>query len=160
MSELHIGIGDYKISKRKGDVLKTFALGSCVAVMVYDKVNNMAALIHIALPDSSIDSVKAKARPAYFADTGLAKMFNEISSLGTNRKNVWIKIAGGANIMDENNTFNIGKRNILAVKKWLWKNRFGVIKEDVGGMGSRTVSLNVDDGTITISSGSEIIKIL
>lgn len=158
MSELHVGIGDYKISKRNGDILKTFGLGSCVAVMLYDKVNNMAALIHIALPDSSIDDVKAKARPAYFADTGLAKMFNEISSMGTTRRDVWIKIAGGANIMDDNKTFNIGKRNILAVKKWLWKNRFGVIKEDVGGTGSRTVSFSVDNGDIIISSGKEVLR--
>jgi len=158
VSELKVGIGDYKMSSRPGDVLKTFGLGSCVAVMVYDKVNKMGAMIHIALPDSTIDEVKAAARPAYFADTGLAKMFNEISGKGTSRRDVWIKIAGGASIMDSKNTFDIGRRNALAIKKWLWKNRFGVLKEDIGGTGSRTVTFNTEDGDIIISLGNKELK--
>lgn len=160
MSSVHVGIGEYRISSTPGDSLKTFGLGSCVAVMVYDKVSKLGALIHIALPDSSIDAQKAAARPAYFADTGLAKMFNELSARGTSRRNIWIKIAGGASIMDEGKTFDIGRRNVLAIKKWLWKNRFGVLKEDVGGSISRTVTFGVDDGEVIISRGTEVLRVL
>ncbi len=155
MSTLHVGIGEYIISSNPEDVLKTYGLGSCVAVMVYDKVEKMGALIHIALPDSSIDPEKAADRPAYFVDTGMAKMFNEISAKGTSRRNVWIKIAGGASIMDAQKTFDIGRRNALAIKKWLWKHRFGVLKEDIGGTGSRTVTFRIEDGDIILSSGNK-----
>ncbi len=158
MSSIHVGIGEYKITSRAGDFLKTYGLGSCVAVMVYDKVNKMGGLIHIALPDSRIDPEKAVARPSYFADTGLAEMFNDISSRGTSRRDVWIKIAGGASIMDAEKRFDIGRRNALAVKKWLWKNRFGVLKEDIGGTGSRTVTFGVDDGDILISLGNKELR--
>ena len=54
--------------------------------------------------------------------------------------------------MDPNNTFSIGKRNILAIKKILWKFGMGAVAEDVGGGISRTVSVDVDGGRVTISS--------
>ncbi len=158
MSIIHVGIGEYRVTNDPEDILKTFGLGSCVAVMMYNRIHRMGALIHIALPDSSIDPEKAVSRPAYFADTGLALMFNEISSMGTSRKDVWIKIAGGSSIMDDKRTFDIGRRNALAVKKWLWKNRFGVLEEDIGGNESRTVTFKVEDGDIVISLGNKDLR--
>ena len=54
--------------------------------------------------------------------------------------------------MDPNGTFNIGKRNVLAIRKILWKLRLGARKEDVGDNFSRTVSVDVDTGKVLISS--------
>jgi len=54
--------------------------------------------------------------------------------------------------MDPNNTFNIGKRNALSVKKVLWKYGLGSVAEDLGATYSRTVSVAVSSGEITLSS--------
>lgn len=156
MAQINVDIGDFKISGSAGDVIKTFALGSCVAVIIYDKVKKIGGMIHIALPDSTIDTEKAALRPAYFADTGLPLMIEQMKKMGVVKDNIWIKIAGGANIMDPNGVFDIGKRNILAVKKVLWKSALGPVAEDVGGTLSRTVSLSLEDGRIVLSnSGKE-----
>ena len=40
MGKLIVGVGDYKVSNNSEDEIKTFALGSCVAVIVYDKKKN------------------------------------------------------------------------------------------------------------------------
>lgn len=151
MGQIIVDVGDYKISGEMGDVIKTFALGSCVAVMIYDQTSHIAGMIHIALPDSAIDQAKAMARPAYFADTGLALMIEDMKKLGVTRQNIWIKIAGGANIMDPNGVFDIGKRNVLAVKKVLWKSNLGPVAEDIGGDKSRTVYFSVETGAIVLS---------
>ncbi len=152
MSAINVGIGEYGISKNKKDMIKTFALGSCVAVIVYDRLQRAAGLVHIALPDSSINEDKAKKTPGYFVDTGLPLLFKRMNGSGKVSNSLMIKIVGGSNIMDSNRRFDIGKRNVLAIKKYLWKNRMGVISEDVGGSISRTVSVTVETGEVRISS--------
>ena len=155
MAQLVVGIGEYSVSNNSQDVIKTFALGSCVAVMMYDKIKKIAGLVHIALPDSDISSEKREKLPGYFADTGLPILIDEMKKKGAILANMWIKMVGGANVLDTNYNFDIGSRNVLAVKKILWKLNLGIISEDIGGKIARTCWINVDDGQITISSKSK-----
>ncbi len=154
MATLVAGIGDLVASKSQSDELKTFALGSCVAVIVRDPTSFITGLLHIALPDNAVNLDKAALTPAYFANTGIPLLFNKMKELGLNRmgNHLMIKLAGGANISDENNVFNIGKRNILAVKKILWQMGMGPVAEDLGGNISRTVTVNVNTGKIVVTS--------
>lgn len=150
-----IGIGEFKIAKSQTDSLKTYALGSCVAVLIYDTDNKIAGLIHIALPESKVNAKKAERLPGYFADTGLPLFLKSYRDAGGNPAKAKIKLVGGASIMDENKTFDIGRRNVIAIKRHLWKNRLGVVKADVGGSRSRTVSIDVADGKVIISNSKE-----
>ena len=149
---LDVGIGEWKVSNRRDDIIKTYALGSCVAVITYDQKNGVAGLIHIALPESKVNPGKAERLPGYFADTGLPLLVRGMERRGAEKKNIRVRIAGGASIMDENRNFDIGRRNTIAVKRFLWKNGLGVIREDTGGNSSRTVAINVADGVITVSN--------
>lgn len=155
MAQINVGIGEVAVSKNPDEVLKTFGLGSCVAIIALDPKVRTVALIHIALPDSSINPDKAKQLPGYFADTGIPHMFGEMSKQGSqpNGKGLIIKLVGGAQVMDPNQRFNIGKRNVLAIKKILWKYNLAVVAEEVGGNISRTVDVNVKTGRVTISQG-------
>jgi len=159
MSVVNVGIGEWAVVRNADDIIKTYALGSCIAVIIHDVKNGIVGMIHIALPESSIDPVKAKSRPGYFADTGLPLMIEEMKQLGSLKPNVRIKIAGGASVMDDKGFFDIGKRNLLAAKKILWKSSLGAIAEDTGGEISRTVSVRAGDGETTISSGNKEWKI-
>ena len=145
-----IGIGEYMVSASADDILKTYALGSCVAVMVWDKVNKIAGMVHIALPDSSINPDKAAAKPGYFADTGVPILLQEMKKRGSDLRKLLVKLAGGSSIMDANRKFDIGRRNVIAIKRILWKNGLGVVKEDVGGTISRTVAMEVGTGAISL----------
>jgi len=149
---LNVGIGEYRISGNPEHTIKTFALGSCVGVIAYDPVHRVAGLIHVALPDSKINVKKADACPGYFADTGVPRMLSDMWRMGSSPRNLSIKVVGGSNIMDDAGRFDIGKRNVLAIKKILWRSGLGIISEDVGGDISRTVSLSVADGGVRISS--------
>jgi len=155
MIKTDVGIGEYVVSNNQADIIKTYALGSCVAVIMYDDAKKVAGMIHIALPDSKVNPKKAETRPGFFADTGLPIFIKEMKQKGATRNTSWIKLAGGSNIMDESNTFDIGRRNAIAVKRYLWKNGLGVIKEDIGGNISRTVSITVSTGEVLISNSRE-----
>ncbi|HNY22422.1 MAG TPA: chemotaxis protein CheD [Treponemataceae bacterium] len=159
MSVVNVGIGEWAVARNADDIIKTYALGSCIAVIIHDVKTGIVGMIHIALPESSIDPEKAKSRPGYFADTGLPLMIEEMKQLGSLKQNVRVKIAGGASVMDDKGFFDIGKRNLLAAKKILWKSSLGAIAEDTGGEISRTVSVRALDGETTISSGNQQWKI-
>jgi chemotaxis protein CheD len=153
MSDIILGIGDFGASNTPGSLVKTFALGSCVAVVLLDPKNRAVGMVHIALPDSSINEAKGRERPGYFADLGLPLLLQEMTRYGSAAKGrgLIVKLVGGASIMDNNDTFNIGKRNVLAIKKILWSFGMGAVAEDVGGNHSRTVSVAVNTGKVLVT---------
>jgi chemotaxis protein CheD len=153
MSNIILGIGDYGATDRPGSMVKTYALGSCVAVTMYDPHLHVGGMVHVALPDSKLNRAKGAECPGYFADLGVPLLFEEMVRLGCQRqgRGLVVKLLGGASVMAGNDTFNIGKRNVLAVKKVLWGLGMGPVAEDVGANYSRTVSLYVDSGGVTVS---------
>jgi chemotaxis protein CheD len=155
MSAIHVGIGDLSVSGNPADVIKTFALGSCVAIIAYDKVNKIAGMMHVALPESAINPQKAQEKPGYFADSGMPAFVEALKKASAARTFLVIKLAGGSNIMDDGGRFDIGKRNVLAIRKLLWKHGLGAIAEDVGGSAPRTVAISVASGEVTVSSGDK-----
>jgi len=154
MTRQDVGIGDIRIATGEQEI-KTYALGSCVAVVVWDSSMRIGGMIHIALPEGQINPDKAAEKPGYFADTGLPVLFAELKKAGANRRTCWVKLVGGASILDPSHTFEIGRRNALAVKKYLWKIGLALNAEEIGGNISRTVSLELPTGALTISSGSQ-----
>lgn len=154
MTRNDVGIGDIWVAGGDGE-LKTYALGSCVALVVWDATLLVGGMIHIALPEAQINPEKARDKPGYFADSGLPVLFAELKRLGANRRTCWVKLIGGASILDDKNTFDIGRRNSLAVKKYLWKIGLALNAEDTGGKISRTVGLVLPSGELTISNGNE-----
>ncbi len=153
MADLICGVGDIVVTANPEDTIKTFALGSCVALIIYAPQLKVAGMAHIALPDSTVNPQKAQQKPGYFADTAITELIRRLKKMGI-RKNsqVWIKLVGGANILDKSGKFNIGKRNVLAIKKLLWRYKLGAIAEDVGQDYSRTVVFKVQNGELQISS--------
>lgn len=153
MPTIYVGVGEYAAAKAAGDIIKTMALGSCVGVILLDPDMKIAGMLHVALPDSSISNKRADERPGMFADTGIPALLRDMQKLGcTINGKMIVKLAGGASIMDPDNTFNIGKRNVLAVKKVLWKYKLGARAEDLGGTISRSVTIRVDTGKVLLSS--------
>ena len=151
-SPLVVGVGDMKVSDDPEEVIVTYALGSCIALILYDPVRKAAGMLHYMLPLSKANPEKAKTNPAMFADTGVPLLFKTMFHLGCRRENLVVKAAGGGTIKDEKGVFNIGKRNHTVLRKILWKNEILLSAEDVGGRKSRTVRLYVEDGLTVVSS--------
>jgi chemotaxis protein CheD len=63
--------------------------------------------------------------------------------------------AGGANVMDPCNSFDIGKRNYLALRRILWKAGILLAAEACGGKHSRTVRLEISSGRFWLHESGE-----
>lgn len=150
MAEHVIGISDLKVTNNPADSMITYALGSCIAVAVYDPAAKVGGLLHFMLPDSTLDAAKAKEAPGMFADTGIPLLFKSCYKLGADKKRMVVKVAGGASILDESNFFRIGQKNIMAMRKLFWNNNVLIDAEDTGNNFNRTVRLDVGTGRVFI----------
>ncbi len=155
--DLVVDIADFKTSVDTRDVLVTYSLGRCIGVAVWDPETRVGGMLHYMLPESSLSPAKAKANPAMFGDTGIPALFRAIHELGAVKKRLIVKVAGGSQLLDDNGTFNIGKRNFVMLRKIFWKNSVLIDAEHVGGSLSRTMRLDVGSGRAVLKvRGKEI----
>jgi chemotaxis protein CheD len=136
--------------------LITYALGSCLGLTVYDPAARVGALLHVMMPASTISPEKAAANPFLFVDTAVPLMFRRCYELGAQKERAIVKVAGGASPTTgggDADYFQIGKRNMVQLRKLLWKNGVLLKGEDVGGTASRTMSLSLGTGDVLIKSG-------
>ncbi|HSW30467.1 MAG TPA: chemotaxis protein CheD [Longimicrobiales bacterium] len=152
-----VGVGDMSVSNQPGDLLVTYALGSCLGICIHDPVAGVAGMLHAMLPTATADPERAREKPTKFVDSGLTLLFKEAYRLGARKERIVVKVAGGASATPEGRTdsFQIGKRNIVAFRRLLWMNGVLLQAEDVGGNRSRTVSLDVATGEVVITSNGE-----
>ena len=148
MMTIVVGVADCRTSADPSSTIATYALGSCIAVAVHDPVAKVGGLLHFMLPESSMDRSKAEQNPSMFADTGIPLLFRQAGERGADRKRLVVQLAGGAQMIDAEGVFSIGKRNLLAARKILWQNGIIVRCEAVGGAVSRTVKLEVGSGQL------------
>ena len=151
-----VGISDCKVSRDADSVLITYALGSCIAVALYDPVAKVGGLLHYMLPESAIDAAKAERNPFMFADTGIPHMIEAVRA-ARRRAAAHDGAAGRRRAgMDSQGVFQIGKRNYLAARRILWKTGMLIAAEAVGGEVSRTPRLEIATGRMWVREGGGI----
>lgn len=146
-----VGIGELVVSNHKEDIIKTFALASCVAVTVYSPSKGVAGMIHIALPTPSRDA-NPKEKPGYYATTGIPYFFHKLlAEYGCCKKDLRIGLYGGASSI-HGDIFQIGEKNVAIIKKLLADMNFHYSVDETGGIISRTLTMNVAMGTVEVST--------
>ena len=154
-----IGMADLKVSNDPDDTLITYALGSCLGIVLHDPVAQVAGLLHVMLPSSQLDEAKARAQPAMFMDTGVPLLFKECYRLGGRKERLTVLVAGGSfsGRSDTDDAFQIGKRNMLTLRKLLWKNGVLIHADDTGGVQqSRTMSVKVSTGVVHLRTNGTL----
>jgi chemotaxis protein CheD len=147
-----VGVADMVLSNDSSAEIVTHSLGSCLGITIYDPVKKIGGLLHIMLPDSKIDAAKAVSAPYMFVDTGVPRLFHGAYHLGADRSRLIVKVAGGAQLLDQQGIFNIGVRNYDALEKLLAQNGLKTHATDVGGLSSRTVRLDLTNGNVTVKT--------
>jgi chemotaxis protein CheD len=147
-------VAEARVSDDTETTLVTYALGSCIALLIYDPVARVAGMLHFLLPDSAIDPVKARSKPCMFADTGVRQLLDDACARGAEKRRLVVRVVGGAQVADEPDVFHIGKRNYQALSRILSNVDLLVDAEDVGGNVSRTVRLEVGTGRCWVRNGA------
>ncbi len=149
-----VGVAEMKTSTDPASTIVTHALGSCLGITVYDPAAQVGGMLHVMMPQSNINPEKARLNPFMFVDTGVPKFFQAVFAAGADRSRLVVKVAGGANVNSKGeDRFAIGKRNMVILRKLLWKNGILLSGEDVGGSKPRTMYLDVGNGRVWLVSG-------
>ncbi len=149
---INVEIGDYAVIKCPGRILSN-ALGSCVAIVLYDERNKIGALAHVMLPCAPKNQEIKK--PGKYANTAVQTMISEMKKLGTNRNGrIRAKLIGGAHMFKKNpeDGKSIGNRNVEFAREALKNTKIKLSKEETGGNCARNVTLDTDNGKVIISN--------
>lgn len=148
---IRVGIADVKVAASPR-VLVSQALGSCVAIILYDSQQRVGALAHVMLPTSA--EVEDKSNPAKFADTALETMLDKMRELGAKKERLVAKLAGGACMFSEwgSGSNCIGTRNVEVARRLLCRKGIRLVAEDTGGKEGRSVELHTATGRVVIRS--------
>jgi chemotaxis protein CheD len=150
-----VGIGSLAVSNNPGIILTAYSLGSCLGVTIYDPVCRAGGLLHVMLPQSSINPARAAERPGMFVDTGFAALLRAVYALKAAKHRLLICVAGGAQFLDNSGFFNIGQRNYNCLAQLLIQLGLSIDAQDAGGLVSRTLSLHLRTGEVRLKSSGQ-----
>lgn len=157
--QVTVNISDAKVSADEEVVLATYSLGSCIGLTLYDPKTKVGGMLHYQLPTSTLDADRAKQNPLMFADTGFAYLLGELLKNGADKKRLKVRMAGAAQMLNDNKLFDIGRRNHTAIRKILWQHGMLIEAEHVGGNTPRTMYLAISDGSVTLKMGQETVAL-
>ncbi len=146
-----VNCSEMKISNNPVETLVAFSIGSGMGVTVHDPVGGVGGILNFMLPDSSrANGVNPEKVPFMFADTGIPALLEALYAQDARPDRLKVVIAGGAHILDHTEAFNIGQRNLEALKASLDTYNLTIYHENTGGTNSRTLSLEIESGCSSI----------
>lgn len=155
--EILVETGNLKVSNGF-NTLTTRALGSCVAITLYDKTKKFGGMVHFILPENPGGKKKGK-----YADTGIKLLLEKMIEGEARKENLVAKMIGGAIMFAEftdDVENSIGKRNVKKAKNVLRELGIKLTAYDTGGDYGRSVKFHLSDGKVYINSYKTGVKII
>lgn len=130
--------GEFAVGSDLDNIAFKTLLGSCVAIMFYDKIKKIKGMNHFLLPTTNNSNEDMK-----YGLYSVEAMLNEMYKLGCSRNNMTAKISGGADIMQLNISManSIGHRNVEFAKDFCKSEGFNIISEHTRGGHGRLILL-------------------
>ena len=143
-----VGIGGFAVAAGSNDVIKTFALSTCVGLVYYSMRKRVLGMSHIQLPNSR--SMRTDDSPSRFADSAPEHLMKQMMAQGVSKHELLISLYGGIDSRSEGDMFKVGEKNIGTVKAAL--KALGLVYSDVdtGGSDSRTLVAYVSSGIVEV----------
>lgn len=144
--------GEFAVGNDIEQIAFKTLLGSCVAIMFYDKVTKIKGMNHFLLPKTNNTNDDMK-----YGLYSVEAMLNEMYKLGCSKNNMVAKISGGADIMQLNmSAQSIGFRNVEFAKDFCKSEGFNLLSEHTRGEHGRLILLANDFETfIKVTQKSE-----
>lgn len=154
------GMGDV-VFGREDEVLVTLALGSCIALVLYDDKKKVAGLAHIMQPEP-LSSRENISKLGKYVTTAVPYMLSHLSKMGANISNLKAKMAGGASMFTHTlgaNEKTIGAKNVEKAEQLLKMYGIPIIAKDVLGNVGRSVKFYVSTTELIIKTRNKTYKI-
>jgi chemotaxis protein CheD len=152
--EVHVNVGDAAVLHGRG-VLSSIGLGSCVALVLYDRGTQVGGLAHILLPHEALS--RTPGRASKYATTAVPHLLDAMRALGMvgSVGTLEARLVGGASMFAnllKGGGINMGERNVIATRRALAAAGITLAGEDVGGDYGRSVFFDVATGQLRVTS--------
>lgn len=142
---IRVGIGGMGIGQGTDQIFTV--VGSCIAIMLYDKKVKIGGMIHIMLGYSR----KERENPTKYADTGIPYLVRSLVQQGASASHlVGAKIAGAGEMFSVDPKRNVAINNTKDVQDLLIANQIKLIASDCGGKKGRRVTFFLETGKIHV----------
>ena len=151
-NELVVKVADAKVGMA-GDVLVTYGLGSCVAIVLHDPERKIGGIAHVVLPSHTL--ARDQTMPAKFADTAVPHLLQELRDRGARQEGMVARLIGGASMfapLNPASSVHMGERNVVACRQAVANAGLRIVGEDVGGESGRSLLFDVNAGTVAVRS--------
>lgn len=147
------------MTRSRRSVLTAYGLGSCVGIAVWDPVACVAGLLHFMLPDSSLDLERGRDNPYLYADTGIPALIAMCVRQGASESQLVLRAAGGAQVLNEANVYEIGRRNRTSLQQVLTRSGLRLHSQHLGGAVSRTMRIDSQSGRCWVEEGGNVYEL-
>jgi chemotaxis protein CheD len=147
---MDVQIGQVKAASGQA-ILKSSAIGSCIAVAACDPAGKTAAMAHIMLPGRASVG-KADSEKTKYAHDAIDEIIDKMAQFGSTAGSIKVAVLGGANVLQKADD-TICQANIESTLDYLKKKHLEVVATAVGGTRRRNVWLDIDSRTIYYTEG-------
>ncbi|MBI9069164.1 MAG: hypothetical protein JEZ09_17845 [Salinivirgaceae bacterium] len=153
-TEKFVATGRLATGSQNG-MISTSPLGSCVAVIAYDKTSKIGGIAHIMLPGNSPKDDKAEENK--YAENAIENLLDELKKSGSKNANIEICLVGGANVLKKEND-TIADNLIFSIFKIMKQKKLSIKKTSLGGYERRSATLNLSSGIVNYTVGDSTEK--
>ncbi len=144
-----------ELAVSEGDaVLTSLALGSSLAICMYDQNRHIGGMVHTLLPRSCSGVVRETDKLRY-VDSSVKALCDALLAQGADLADLRAKLAGGARIFSFSQTERqkeVGRENILCARQQLQELGIPLVSEDTGENYGRSVYFHTSDGRLAIET--------
>ena len=152
--DIIISVADLKTGKA-GDVLVTYGLGSCVAIVLYDPAKKLGGFAHVMLPSRSL--ARRDDVPGKTPQSAVPALLEQLVALGANPRRITGRLVGGASLfasLSPPGSIQMGERNVVASREVLNQHGIPLVGELVGGERGRSVWFHIENGAVVVRSAA------
>ena len=144
----------------ESDVIVTNGVGSCIVIVLYDRLSRIGGMAHAILPRLKSPllinlprDVQGK-RFVKYADLAVDTLIEEVIAIGGKKEHIVAKLVGGAHMFSllEGDKFGIGWENTNSARERLAGHNIAIETEVVGGTVGRNVRFDCGTGIVEITT--------
>lgn len=135
-------------------VLISLALGSSLAVCMYDQNRHFGGMVHTLLPRNR-SGIAREADKLRYVNSSVQALCDAMLAHGARVPDLRAKLAGGARIFSFSETERqkeVGRENILCARETLQELGIPLVSEDTGENYGRSVYFHTGDGRLAIET--------
>jgi len=128
-------------------------LGSCVAVAVHDGHTGWGGVCHFLLAqDPEMDDPGLKGSSTRYGNVAIPSLVRKFLRRGSRIGDLRAVVVGGALLLDVNEVFFVGERNVRFANKFLAEQGIRIVHREIGGDLGRRLEFRTDDGEFSVDT--------